>query len=784
MADINGVTLNAGSGPTVHYTITYSKSRPNNSQMTYNFTISAALGSSGSYIHSGYALLCTMTVNGSSAQVRIKAADGDDWDGTGARLRYVTVTCASTAGNAAQGVRFQVVSDGRLSLSSGVIDNSGYTVQSSELLTTACGAPTSCSVSPILAEGNVTLSWSGASSGISNVISSYEIQYSDSTDNATWGTWTALTTVTTTASSGSVSVGLPTTRGNYRRFQVRTRGAAGASYYSGWKVSTNSVRRNTAPKPATSAVATPATYSNETITLTWSGASGGTSTVKGYQIASRTSLDNSTWSAWNVLTTLTLSASGGSYNPAVSSTPGTYTQFGVWTIDALDVYSAETVSNSIFCDVTACGAPTLCSVSAALAEGNVTLSWSGATAGAGNAITSYEIQYSDSPDNSTWGDWTALMTVSTTATSNSVSVSPPGTRGNYRRFRVRTCGVAGESYYSDWTVSGNTVRKNTLPTPPVSFAAAPAIYEGSVVTLTWSGAAPGTSAIKQYVIQRATSTDGTNWSAYEALTIVISGLTSGTYTANASQIAGTFTRYRISVTDTLDAVSAYVVIGMVKKNSPPTAPTIVCPVAGASSFNTTPRFLIITGVEPDGQLQMVEVKIDASAWINSVDNPERFSTGGYLGNGVKTVFQPEALAVGSHSITIRCLDSDTESASPEVTRAFTVLPMPFETITANETHVKAAHIQTLHTAVNMTRSYYNLSPATWSEEIAAGKTAVKNWPVHITELRKAIEPVITVINSFDSSSVFDVPPITWSPIGTGRPKAAVMNQLRELLLSL
>ena len=233
MADINGVTLNAGSGPTVHYTITYSKNRPNNSQMTYNFTISAALGSSGSYIHSGYALLCTMTVNGSSAQVRIKAADGDDWDGTTPRLRYITVTCASTAGNTAQGVRFQVVSDGRLSLSSGVIDNSGYTVQSSELLTTACGAPTFCSVSPILAEGNVTLSWSGASSGISNAISSYEIQYSDSTDNTTWGAWAALTTVTTTASSGSVAVAPPPTRGNYRRFQVRTRGAAGASYYSG-----------------------------------------------------------------------------------------------------------------------------------------------------------------------------------------------------------------------------------------------------------------------------------------------------------------------------------------------------------------------------------------------------------------------------------------------------------------------------------------------------------------------------------------------------------------------
>ena len=100
MADINGVVLSAGSSPTVNYTITYTKSRPNNSQMTYNFTISAALGSSGAYIHNGYALLCTMTVNGSSSQVRIKTVDGDNWDGTTPRLRYVTVTCASTTGNA------------------------------------------------------------------------------------------------------------------------------------------------------------------------------------------------------------------------------------------------------------------------------------------------------------------------------------------------------------------------------------------------------------------------------------------------------------------------------------------------------------------------------------------------------------------------------------------------------------------------------------------------------------------------------------------------------------
>ena len=221
-------------------------------------------------------------------------------------------------------------------------------------------------------------------SGTNNAITGYEIQYSESTDNATWGEWIPLTIVSTSATSGSVATSPSSTRGNYRRFRVRTRGAAGASYYSGWKVSTNSVRRNTVPNPPTTTVASPSNYSNETITLTWSGASGGTSAIKGYQIASRTSTDNSTWSSWSVLATLTLSSSGGSYIHQMSSrTPGTYTQFGIWTIDNLDVFSSEKISNSIYCDITACVAPTSCTVSTTVAEGNMTLSWSGAASGAG-----------------------------------------------------------------------------------------------------------------------------------------------------------------------------------------------------------------------------------------------------------------------------------------------------------------------------------------------------------------------------------------------------------------
>jgi hypothetical protein len=120
----------------------------------------------------------------------------------------------------------------------------------------------------------------------------------------------------------------------------------------------------------------------------------------------------------------------------------------------------------------------------------------------------------------------------------------------------------------------------------------------------------------------------------------------------------------------------------------------------------------------------------------------------------------------------------------EVIRNFTILAPPFETITANETHVKATHIKMLRTAVNTVRSYYNLSSAPWNVQIVAGRTTVKNWPFHITELRKAIDAIIVSVNSFDSSSTFDIPTVTWLPIGTGRPRADVMQQIQNLILTL
>lgn len=661
-----------------------------------------------------------------------------------------------------------------------------YSVTLNYTAYTACGAPTSCSVSSTLAEGAVTLSWSGATSGTNNTISSYEIQYSESSDNSSWGSWTALTTVSTTATSGSVSVSPPSTRGYYRRFQVHTRGAAGSSYYSGWKVSSNTVRKNTLPTAPTNFTASPANYNNENVTLSWSGAASGTSAIKQYNIEHCTSIDGTTWSSWSALATVTTSSTSGSKVVTPTTVAGTYTKYRLSVTDTLGAVSAAyKESNSIYAAITACGAPTACSVSATLAEGNVTLSWSGASGGAGNTISSYEIQYSESTDGSTWGGWTALTTVATTATSGSLSVSPSATRGNYRRFQVRTRGTAGADYYSEWKVSTTHVRKNTLPTAPTSFLATPAVYEINIITLAWSGAAAGTSAIQQYVLQQSTSSDGSNWSAYETVVIIPSSTTFGSYETTASTIAGTYTRYRISVTDVLGAVSAHVVSGTVKKNSPPAVPIVAAPKAGSAAYNTKPRFLIMTGTEPDGQAQKLCVKIGTAEWQDSVNNPERFSQGGYLGNGVKTVFRSDDdLSTGSITAVFRGMDEGVASTSPEVSCTFTLLASPFESITENETKVKAEHIRAIREAVNAVRGYYGLASISWSDSIVAGKTAIKNWPYHILEIRVALEGVITFINQFDTVSAFNVPDVDWLPLGTGRPRAAVMRQIHDLILTL
>ena len=134
---------------------------------------------------------------------------------------------------------------------------------------TACTAPGNVRLSSTSFGDSLSMSWSAGGSGVSNTLNGYEIQQSIKPAGGSWGAWTAYTV--TSASTTSISLnagGIPRT--SSVKYRIRSRGSAGASYYSGWVESNEAYRVPEALGAPTSVSAT--TLFDKTISITWSGA--------------------------------------------------------------------------------------------------------------------------------------------------------------------------------------------------------------------------------------------------------------------------------------------------------------------------------------------------------------------------------------------------------------------------------------------------------------------------------------------------------------------------------
>lgn len=158
-------------------------------------------------------------------------------------------------------------------------------------------APTKVSVSPTTVDAGAmaTLSWSGASNGSGNAIQSYQIFRSTSAG----GTYTAYGNA---VSGTSASVPAHSTMGSKYYYKVRSNGQYSNSGLSDAYAELTS-RVYTAVSAPTNVVCTPNLITaGGTVTLSWSGASGGTNTsVASYQVHRSTSRD----SGYSLLTTTT-----------------------------------------------------------------------------------------------------------------------------------------------------------------------------------------------------------------------------------------------------------------------------------------------------------------------------------------------------------------------------------------------------------------------------------------------------------------------------------------------
>ncbi len=321
---------------------------------------------------------------------------------------------------------------------------------------TACGAPSTVGLTATTIDAGIstTLSWSGASAGNSNAITGYQIYRS-----ANGGSFSLLQSVTSGSTSGSITVTAHSTMGNYYTYKIITVGTISGynSGYSGTVTLTSRVYTNCSA-PSSVAVTLGTIDSGGSFTLSWSGAAGGTNNaIAGYQIFHST--NNSTFTlAYSVSS----GATSGSKSFTLTSSDDVTYYYKIYTIGtntSFNSVASATVSVSVL-TYTNCTAPSSVIISSALAESNVTLTWSGAAAGRNNPIAHYKIRYQESVDNVNWGTVTDL----TTTTSTYLSVSPSVTRGYYKRFLV--CAIGTKSGYDSGYTTGGTVRKNQIASAP------------------------------------------------------------------------------------------------------------------------------------------------------------------------------------------------------------------------------------------------------------------------------------------------------------------------------
>jgi hypothetical protein len=466
--------------PVIKYDVKYTSKRDSNSKVTYTFNITPWLDGSNSqtWFGTGYGLKCTIKVNGVSGSATLKSTS-ESWVNYSAdqkrATKTISITCNSTTANAQQTVSFVVTRPDGLG-NTGKVSTTDYYVLSPALISTKCSAPTFFTASSNNFEDNVVLKWSGAKSGVNQSISSYLIRYRTSSNNSTWSGWADLSIISSTSTSGSKTINMSSKvpRGYYVQFAIRTQ-PSNTNYVSSWAFSTV-IRR----KPYTKCTA-PTTFTvsannfDTTITISWSGASGGTNNaINSYSIQYSLSSNNSSWGDWITLQNISTTKTSYTFSKNVSSiiSRGQYVKFRIRTQGSAGTsyYSDYKVSSSIRRNLySSCTSPTSIELESEKSisgdvydsrfNASITIKWSGAKSGDNNEIKAYQIEYQTSSSSSFGSTWTVLTKVTTTKkyTYNGTGL----TRGHRIRFRIKTIGTVS-GYDSDYIISDDMVR-NSVP---------------------------------------------------------------------------------------------------------------------------------------------------------------------------------------------------------------------------------------------------------------------------------------------------------------------------------
>ncbi len=601
-------------------------------------------------------------------------------------------------------------------------------------------------------EGSVALQWSGAGAGIQNAITGYEIQCADSADNAAYGDWAACAAVSSSSAAGSASVPVNTTRGAWRKYRIRTLGAAGADWYSEWKVS-SAVRTNTLPNAPTNLTISPTVYESGAIALSWTAATDETDSVPLYRLVSATSADGSTWSEYAAAGET--AACQLALSPSLSR--GTFIRYAVYAVDSFGMASAAPAVFQSVIRNRAPGVPGKVTASPALYEsGSVTLSWSAATDPDGQTVT-YQVARQTSSDGSTWSE---AVTLASGLSALTCTDAPTLSRGSFVRYLVSAVDALGAASAQG---ASNTVQRNRLPSAPSGVDASPTLYESGGITLTWPTCTDPDGNLTGYQVQQQLSADGGTWGDWAD----VKQVSENTAAVSPSVNRGQYVRFRVRSVDTLSAASAWAESSSVRRNRVPNAPVILC--AGAlDRVSASPVFAVTASAEPDGESMTVQYMVEAP---NGAQELAWTDTGVLSSSGGKAVFRGNlVLETGTHRLLVRLTDAS-GGVSPSASSAFTVGSIPWArtiasgTVIANESISHQADINELLTQVNLCRARMGLGNITLPGTVGA----FADWQKQMNALAEGMKDCYAALK--ETAEAVTVPVY---------PAAAAVNAVRNL----
>lgn len=279
-----------GARPNIIYTITCNCTRKSNTQITYSGTVTWNLRYSDSHIGTGYVLQCkaTSSTGGDTGWISFTEY-GKVYSGTTKRSFNYSFTASNSSANVSDKVTFSFRNNSNYD--SNYNSWSTYTNFSTPaLLWTNCTAPTSVSstAKSVITPGTLTVSWSGASNGVDNVIKNYTVYWVISSTDGQVPT-TSWYTGKATTSNSSYNISIPE---DYRGQYISVKIQANATYNS--PISSDYVRRSVNSRPNTpltsGSVTIKSTASSAIIKVTPGNANFGSNSTSVYYASSVTGI--------------------------------------------------------------------------------------------------------------------------------------------------------------------------------------------------------------------------------------------------------------------------------------------------------------------------------------------------------------------------------------------------------------------------------------------------------------------------------------------------------------